>query len=458
MASIGFDLLVIGAGPGGYSSAIEAAKAGLKVAVFEHDDVGGTCLNIGCIPTKYLIDKALVMEKVRALSANGIFKNAGLFSYKKIQAGKSEVVNKLAGGVAGLFKANGIALVKGRAVLKKGCRVQCGGTEYSGKHVIIATGSHPFMLPMKGADLTIDSTAALKLEKVPKRFCIIGGGVIGLELASAFAAFGSDVTVIEMLPELLPLEQPEAVKLLEIALRKHGLKIITGAKVLGISEIAGGKSVSYEKDGAVSVVESDQVLMAIGRKPSLEGINADDLGLELDKRGYIKVNGCQMTNLENVYAIGDVSGGYQLAHAAYAEGEVAVACILGNKKTLDVSIMPRCVYTIPCFAAVGVTAEQAKERGFETAIGSFNYRGNGMALAEGADGSVFVIMDRANKTTLGVQIVGDNAAELISFAAAEVSNKTTLEQWKAKIVAHPSLAEMLKEAALDAFKLAIHKL
>lgn len=453
-----FDLLVIGAGPGGYSSAIEAAKAGLKVAVFEKDNVGGTCLNVGCIPTKYLLDKALAMDKIRNLTGDGIFKDAGLFSYKKIQAGKDAVVGKLTGGVSALFKANGIQLVKGEAALEKGCKVSCNGSEYEGKNIIIATGSHPFMVPISGVENTIDSTKALSLQQVPKRFCVIGGGVIGLELASAFASFGSDVTVLEMLPDLLPKELPEAVKVLKIAIKKHGLNVITGAKVLSAARNGAEKAVSYEKDGKTETIAADELLMAIGRKPSLNGIDAKAIGLEVDKKGFISVNDKMQTNLEGVYAIGDVCGGYQLAHAAYAEGEVAVSNILGIAKTLDVSIMPRCIFTIPCFSAVGITAEQAKEQGFDPVVGSFNYQGNGMALAEGASGSVFVIMDRKTKTTLGIQIVGENASEMVSFASSEVANHTTLDQWEQKIVAHPSLSEMVKEAALDAFKLAVHKI
>lgn len=453
-----YDLLVIGAGPGGYSSAIEAGKAGLKVAVFEKQQVGGTCLNVGCIPTKYLVDKALTMDRVRNLTGNGIFKDAGLFSYKKIQSGKDDVVKKLTGGVTALFKANHIDLFLGEAVLGKDNVVSCNGNQYKGKNIIIATGSHPFMIPIPGVENTIDSTQALSLSRIPRRFCIIGGGVIGLELASAFQSFGSHVTVVEMLPEILPKEQPEAVRILSNALKKHGLNIITGARVLSAEKNQNEKTVSYEKDGKTEVLSADEVLMAIGRKPTLDGIDARTIGLNLDGRGFINVNEKMQTNLNNVYAIGDVCGGYQLAHAAYAEGEVAVSNILGKDKSLDVSVMPRCVFTIPCFAAVGETSQEANAAGIETVVGSFNYQGNGMALAEGASGSVFVIMDKKKKTTLGIQIVGENSSEMISFASSEVANHTSLAQWETKIVAHPSLSEMIKEAALDAFKLAVHKI
>ena len=453
-----YDVLVIGGGPGGYSTAIAAAKAGLKVALFEKENLGGTCLNVGCIPTKYLVDKAGTMEKIRSLTGNGIFRDAGMFSFKKIQEGKAKVVSKLTGGVGSLLKGSGVTVVKGEAKLCKGKTVSCGGTDYKGKNVVIATGSEPVIIPIPGADKTINSTQALALEKVPRRFTVIGGGVIGLELASAFASFGSEVTVIEMLPELCPNEQPEAVRMLKNALKKHGLNILNGAKVLSVNDEPDGLSVSYEKGGKQEKVGADKVLMAIGRRPVLAGIDAAELGLELAPRNFIKVDQYQQTNLKGVYAIGDVAGGFQLAHAAYAEGETALASILGEKKPLDVSVMPRCIYTIPCFAAVGMTTEKAKEAGYEPVLGSFSYEGNGMALAEGAGGMTYAIMDKASGKTLGFQIVGENSSELIAAAAEAVKSGKTAAEWETTVVAHPSLAEMLKEAALDAFGKAVHKL
>lgn len=453
-----YDLIVIGGGPGGYAAAISAAKAGLNVAIFEKQKVGGTCLNVGCIPTKYLLDKANTMEKIRALTNDGVFKDAGLFSFKKIQAGRVTTVNKLTSGVQMLLKANKATLVDGEAVLKAKNVVTCNNKEYTAKNIIIATGSYPVRIPIPGADLTIDSTQALALERIPNRLCVIGGGVIGLELASAYASFGSEVTIIEMLDGLLANEQPEAAKVLVSALKKRGFGINTSSKVLSVEKTNGGLKVTFEKDSKKSSVEADAVLMAIGRKPNFAGIDAKELGLELTDRGFIKVNDYMQTNLEGVYAVGDVAGGYQLAHAAYAEAETAVRNIIKKESDkLDVSVMPRCIYTAPCFAAVGITTAQAETLGVETVVGSFKYEANGMALAEGASGSVFVIMDKNKKETIGVQIVGENASELISFASSAVANHTNLEQWEKMIVAHPSLSEMVKEAALDAFKKAIHK-
>ena len=451
-----YDLLIIGGGPGGYSLGISAAKRGLKTALFEKEALGGTCLNVGCIPTKYLVDKALTLEKVRALCDKEIFKEAGYFSYKKIQAGKKEVTDKLVGGVQFLLKKTGAEVVKGEAKLEKDRIVRCGGEEYHGKAVVIATGSVPMMIPLPGHEYCIDSTGALNLPKLPKSMVIIGGGVIGLELACAFASYGSEITIVEMLPELMGREQPEAVRLVERGLKKLGIRVHTGAKMLRIDKTASGLTAVYEKNGREEQVPCEQVLMAAGRKPNLCGIDAEALGLEMDRR-FIKVDAHQRTNLPGVYAIGDVAGGFQLAHAAYAEGEAALADILGEDKPMGRKPVPACTYTIPCFASVGLTTKAAKEAGYEPVLGSFDYSANGMGLAEGAAGKVFVIADKNTTKTLGAAIVGENASEMIAFAAMAVAEGITAEDWEAMVVAHPSLSEMVREAALDCFGKSVHK-
>ena len=452
-----FDILVMGGGPGGYSFAINAAKHGKKVALFEKQYLGGTCLNVGCIPTKYLVDKAHAMEKVRELVEKEIFRDAGCFSFKKIQKGKGEVTGKLVGGVKYLLKKYGVEVVEGEAVLEKDRVIRCGGKEYQGQQVVIATGSVPMMIPLPGHEYCIDSTGALALEDLPARMVVMGGGVIGLELACAFAAYGTEVTVIEMLPELLPRDQREAVRLVSRALKKQGIEILTGARMLRIEKTAGGLKSVYELEGQEYSVEADQVLMAVGRKPNLAGVDAESLGLALGDKKHILVDAAQRTNLEGVYAIGDVAGGIQLAHAAYAEGEAALAHILTGVVSEDRAPIPSCIYTIPCFATVGLNTESAKAAGYDPVMGTFDYSANGMALAEGASGSVFVVADKATKQTLGVTIVGENASELIAFCALAVDKKLTLEEWERMVVAHPSLAEMVREAALDAFGAAVHK-
>ncbi|MBQ8850837.1 MAG: FAD-dependent oxidoreductase, partial [Oscillibacter sp.] len=316
-----FDILVIGGGPGGYSLAINAAKHGKKVAIFEKEHLGGTCLNVGCIPTKYLVDKANAMEKVRALVKKDIFRDAGSFSFQKIQKGKGEVTGKLVGGVKFLLKKQGVEIVEGEAVLKKDRVVTCNGKDYQGENVVIATGSVPMMIPVPGYEHCIDSTGALNLQRLPKSMVVMGGGVIGLELACAFAAYGTEVTVVEMMSELMPREQKEAVKIVVNAMKKLGIGLMTGAKMLRIEKTGEGLRAVYEVNGMEAYTDCEQVLMAAGRKTNLSGIDAESLGLELDKKKCIVVDQYQRTSLPGIYAIGDVVGGYQLAHAAYAEGE-----------------------------------------------------------------------------------------------------------------------------------------
>ena len=451
-----FDILVIGGGPGGYSLAIAAARKGLKVALFEKEHLGGTCLNIGCIPTKYLVDKANTLEKLRGLVKKEIFTEAGSLNYQQVQKGKSDVTAKLVGGVSFLLKKSGVTVITGEAVLKADRVVECGGQQYSGKNVVIATGSVPMMIPVPGYEYCIDSTGALALPTLPASMVVMGGGVIGLELACAFAAYGTQITVVEMMPELLPREQKEAVRILTREMKKLGIVLKTGAKMLRIEKNGQLLRAVYEIGSAEESVDCEQVLMAAGRRANLTGIDAQALGLALDQKHCIVVDDHLRTNLPGVYAIGDVVGGYQLAHAAYAEGEAALADILGEDKPYGTMPVPVCTYTLPVLASVGLTTEAAAQAGYEPVMGSFDYSANGLALAEGAVGRVFVVADKATTKTLGVTIVGENSSEMIAFAAAAVAEGWTTDQWAKTIVAHPSLCEMVREAALAAFGRSVH--
>ena len=432
-----FDILVIGGGPGGYSLAIAAARKGLKTALFEKEHLGGTCLNIGCIPTKYLVDKASTMRKLRGLVKKGILTETGGLNYPQVQQGKSEVSAKLVNGVSFLLKKCGVTVITGEAILKPDRVVECGGVAYTGKNVVIATGSVPMMIPVPGHEYCIDSTGALALPELPASMVVMGGGVIGLELACAFAAFGTKITVVEMLPELLPREQKEAVRVLTREMKKLGISMKTGAKMLRVEKNGELLRAVYELKGAEEAVDCEQVLMAAGRRTNLSGIDAQALGLALDQKKCIVVDDHMRTNLPGVYAIGDVVGGYQLAHAAYAEGEAALADILGEDKPYGTMPVPVCTYTLPV-------------------LGAFDYGANGMALAEGAVGRVFVVVDKNTTKTLGVSIVGENSAEMIAFATAAVAEGWTTEQWEKTVVAHPSLCEMVREAALAAFGRSVH--
>lgn len=451
-----FDILVIGAGPGGYSLAIAAAKKGLKVAVFEKEHVGGTCLNVGCIPTKYFVDKAGTLEKMRALAGRDILADVPGFDFEKIVAGKDEVVSKLTGGVSFLLKKTGCEVVEGEAFLRSDRIVECAGRVFQGKNVVIATGAETLVIPIPGHELCIDSSKALGLQKLPKSMVVMGGGVIGLELACAFASFGTKITIVEMLPEIMGREEKAAVRMVTRSMEALGIIIKTGAKMLRVEKEGELLHAIYERDGKEESVACEQVLMAVGRKAVLPGIDAEALGLELDAKKCIKVDDHQRTNLPGVYAIGDVAGGLQLAHAAYAEAETALADILGEEYDAGMPV-PVCTYTIPCFARVGMTLKEARAAGYSPALGTFDYSANGMALAEGEGGCVFVIADKTTTRTLGVTIVGANAAELIALGAKAVADGLTTKEWENMIIAHPSLMEALREAALDCFRKSVHK-
>ena len=432
------ELIIIGGGPGGYTAALAAARAGKSVCLFEKDALGGTCLNVGCIPTKYLLDRANALEKIRSMTEEGVLRGAGEYSFKRVMKGKAPVIEKLTSGIASMLRSAKVEVVRGTASFKNANTVLCNGEEYSAGDVIIATGSSPIKLPFRGSEYCIDSTAALSLTKLPKKLCIIGGGVIGLEFASAFSAFGSEVTVIEMMDSILPREEKSAVDLLVRSLTSKGLKIKCSVKVESVEKCGD----AYTVRTSAGNIDADCVISAAGRRANTEGLALENAGITPEKNGTIAVNEYLEKKIPHIYAIGDVIGGYMLAHAAYAEAEVAVSNILGNKKELDHRIMPRCVYTISPLAAVGVTSENG-------ALGRCDYRGNGLAVAEGESGCVFAVMDRETKKTVGFTVVGAAAPEMIAAASIAVERGYTQDDWRALTVAHPSLSETLRETAIS---------
>ncbi len=457
-----YDAAVIGGGPGGYSAAIQAARLGGKVIVFEKENsMGGTCLNAGCIPTKCLLEKADLIEKIRKNTENGIFKEAGLFSWKKIQENKNSVVKRLTTGVESILKSYDIEIIKCKAVLKEPGVIETEGKgeRYAAKKIIIATGSKASIPPVEGIDgrNVIDSTEALSLKKIPSSMAIIGAGVVGLEFACIYSALGTSVSVIEMLPELLPNEDKETVKALRGELEKKKIKFITNAKVKRISDLENAKVIGYLKEGCSHSIEAEVVLAAGGRVANLEGIDAGRLGLELDRKGNIKVNGRLETNIEGIYAVGDVIGGYQLAHSAYAEAEAAGRNCLGGSLEAKLDIMPRCIYSIPQLAAVGITEETAIEKGIRYGKGIFPYIGNGKALASDAKfGFVKAISEKETGRLLGVHIVGAYATELIASALTAINMGAAVDDFCHMIFPHPTLSEMIKESVLSADNKAVH--
>jgi len=418
-------LIIIGAGPGGYETAAEAAAKGIETILISDGHLGGTCLNEGCIPTKTLC----------AMSAPD-------------QDRKAAVISQLQAGIAQLLKASKVTLVQGRAQLAGPRSVSVGDTIYEADAVIIATGSVSASLPIPGADLTVDSTAMLNLTEVPQRLCVIGGGVIGLEFASVYARFGSEVTVLEFCPGVLPRFDVDLAKRLKASLAKRGIRIETSARVTSVTQEEGVRRVHWLKGDKEFQTDADCVLMAVGRRPNLSTLDLTAAGIEFTPRG-IKVDANMQTSVPGVYAIGDVTGGMMLAHVASAQGRVALAHICGEPCGIDLSLVPAAVFTVPEVATVGLTEEECEGR--ETAVGKSNYRANGKSVASGeADGYCKVIADRATGRLLGAHILGAHASDLIHEATVLIALGATAPQARDIIHAHPTVSEVLRDAIADA--------
>ncbi len=410
-------IIIIGAGPGGYETAAEAAAHGIEVVIVSDGPLGGTCLNEGCIPTKAMC----------AMDAPD-------------QERKREVITQLQGGIAQLMRNKLITIVQGRARLRDSRSVEVDGTVYEGDAVIIATGSVSASLPIPGADQAIDSAAMLELAEVPQRLCVIGGGVIGLEFASIYRKFGSEVTVLEFCPNVLQRFDVDLAKRLKASLAKRGIVIETSARVTAIE----GNKVLWTKNDKPFETEADCILMAVGRRPNLASLNLDDLGIQYSPRGIV-VDGNMQTNVPGVYAIGDITGGMMLAHVASAQGRRALNHILGEKDVIDFSVVPAAVFTVPEAACVGKTEEECE--GMEISVGKANYRANGKAVASGeADGWCKVISDKASGRILGVHILGAHASDIIHEAAVLVALGVTAKNARYIIHAHPTLSEVLLAA------------
>ncbi len=463
MTDTNFDLIVIGAGPGGYVAAIRAAQLGLKTACVEsRETLGGTCLNVGCIPSKALLHASELYEEAHSgsLTKFGItFKDVHV-DIPAMQAEKAKAVGELTGGIEFLFKKNKVTWIRGRAAFTSPNSIDVGGTAYTAKKIMIATGSSVTPLPGVEIDqkVVVDSTGALALPKVPKHLIVIGGGVIGLELGSVWKRLGAEVTVVEYLDQLLPGMDGEVRKEAAKIFKKQGMALKLSTKVTGVAVKGGKASVTVEPaaGGAAETLEADCVLVAIGRRPNIDGLALDKAGVALNARGQIEVGHDFQTKVPGVYAVGDVTPGPMLAHKAEDEGIAAAEFCAGLTGIVNHDVIPGVVYTMPEFASVGLTEEQAKEKG-EIKVGKFPMMANSRAKTNrDTDGFVKVIADAKTDRVLGVHIVASLAGTMIAEAALAMEFGATSEDIAYTCHAHPTHAEALKEAAMAVTGKPIH--
>lgn len=441
-------LTVIGAGPGGYETAIEAVKKGIAVTLITDGPLGGTCLNEGCIPTKALCKAASLLDEIREAGEFGIKAECD-FDFSAVQQRKNAVVEQLRQGIEFLLKK--VNVIFGKASLKDAHTVVVNGTEIVSDYILLSTGSVSASLPIEGAELCINSADILSLKEVPRRLAVIGGGVIGLEFASIFRSFGSEVSVLEFCKTILPRFDEDIAKRLKQSLSKRGISIETSAAVKSVRKTEGGFSVQYvQKDKELSV-EADLVLMAVGRRPNLSSLNLEEVGIEYTPRG-VRVNEYMQTSLPSVYAVGDLTGGMMLAHAASFQGRRALNHILagqpasGKVDQIDLSIVPAAVFTVPEAAMTGKT--EADCEGMDIVCLKSFYRSNGKAVAMGeTDGMCKLIVERESGKILGCHIFGAHSADLVQEVSALIACGTGIDELRSAIHSHPTLGEIIQAAA-----------
>ena len=445
-----YDILIIGAGPGGYHTALLAAARGKKVALVAGGPLGGTCLNEGCIPTKCMVKDATVVSQCRETELLDLSELPVDVNFNKVVERRSQVVAQLRDGVALLLAKAKVDVIEGMASFKDASTVTVDGQDYCADKIIIATGSSSKALPIPGADAdyVLDSTGILNIEYVPESLVIVGGGVIGLEFASVFSAFGSQVTVIEFMKNIAPTFDSDISKRLKQSLSRRGIKIITGAAVKKIEQNDEYKVVTtYDLKGKEESVVSSDILMAVGRKPNVEGLNLEAAGVTYSPKG-IPVDDNMQTNVENIYAIGDVNARMMLAHVASCQGERALNAIDGVSDNIRFDVVPAALFTIPECAMAGMTEEQCKEKGIPVKIGKSFYRANGKALAENeTDGICKLIFNAGTEELLGAHIMGAEAALLAQQCCDFITARRTATDICQTIFGHPTLSEIILDAA-----------
>jgi len=456
-----YEVVIIGGGPGGYVAAIRAAKLGRKVALVEADYLGGTCLNRGCIPSKTLLRHAEVIENIKKAKAWGIETGPVTFSFPKMLKRKDQVINQLRTGIGFLLKQGKIDVYNGYGEVQFNKEITIKSKDKQetiyGEKIILATGSTPIVPPIEGANETpyLTSDTVFDLEKVPESIVIIGGGIIGVEFAGIFSSLNVDVTIVELADRIISTEDPEASKVLKRSLEAKGVNIFTKTKVVKLAQFEGKKQVHIEKNnGSTEVINTDSILLSVGRKPNLAA--SKKLSLELDGP-FIKVNEKMQTSISSIYAVGDVIGGYQLAHVASAEGLVAAANASGEEETVNYKVVPRCVYTNPEIASVGLSEEELKKKGIKYKVVRVDHNSNGKALAlDEKEGFVKLLADEKYGEILGVTMIGPHVTEMITEPSAFIHLEGTVEELASMIHAHPSISETLYEAAASWLGKGVH--
>lgn len=454
-----FDVIIVGGGPGGYVAAIKGGQLGLKVAIVEKDNVGGVCLNWGCIPTKTLLKSAKVYETFKHAKDYGIDVQDGSFAvnFPEMIKRKDGVVRRLTGGVAGLLKKNGVTLLKGYGEVTSATTVKVGEEEHTAKNIILATGATPILPPLPGVKegyergFVLTSKEILDLKEQPKELVIVGGGVIGQEFATVFNAIGTKVTIIERMDKILVPVDDEIRTLFHKKMEKDGVTILTSASVTAITETG----VTYEKEGQTVTVAADKVLMAVGMRPNVNSFTS--LNLAMEKSG-VQVNEFMQTSTPNVYAIGDVIGKYMLAHVASHAGLVAIQHIAGDSHMkMDFKVIPSGIYTFPEIAMVGLTEQEAKAQGLNYKVSTFPLIANGKAMGENEkEGLIKVIASQPYNEIIGVHIYSVTATEMITEASLAINLEATAEELAHTIHPHPTLSEMMMEAGFGILDKPIH--
>jgi dihydrolipoamide dehydrogenase len=458
------DTLVVGAGPGGYVAAIRAAQLGQKVTIVEKGAVGGVCLNVGCIPSKALIQAGHMAAQAHGNKDLGISTENVTIDFAKVQEWKGSVVNKLTSGVEGLLKGNKVDIVNGEVFFVDEHTVKVmddkNSQTYKFNNCIVATGSSPIEIPtFKFSDRVLDSTGALALKEIPKKMVVIGGGYVGTELGSAYANLGTEVTVLEGAKDILGGFEKQMTQIVKKGLKKKNVEIVTEAMAKGAEETKDGVKVTYEAKGKEETIDADYVLVTVGRRPNTEEIGLEQAGIEVDDKGLVKIDKQCRTNVANIYAIGDIVEGFPLAHKASYEGKVAAEVISGEKSEIDYLAIPAVAFTDPELAMVGYTEKLAKEAGYEVKASKFPFAANGRALSlNDSEGFLKLITRKDDGLVIGAQIAGPNASDMIAELGLAIEAGMTAEDIALTIHAHPSLGEITMEAAEVALGTPIHML